>query len=210
VQLSSLRFYSGRWFLLSSGLLLAACALGGCNKLRQTDMSGLDAAGMQFEAVEQLRTLQVKDTEVQQLVLAHGAGTSDQTCVELVRIAHGRHQLFASGEAVAGLIDAGLQESSLIELARLDQLGLWAGEAQAMRLAGVSDQVIIEVARRRAAGQSTLSGSRIAALRNFGLPDRQLVAEIQRGTTDAQADQMIARRNALVGHSFVRQRGRRR
>ena len=138
------------------------------------------------------------------------SGFTDQTCIELVRIARGRNQPFADGQTIAGLAGAGVQESSVLALARLNQLGLWSGEAQAMKLAGLSDEVILDVARRRAAGLPVLSSAKISALRNVGFSDAQLLPEIDQGMTDAQADEVIARRtNAAGGHSFVHQTGRR-
>jgi hypothetical protein len=198
--------------LVSVGLLAAAFAFSGCNKVvKQTDMGPLDSAGMQFDTINQLRNLQVTDVEVQQLALVHQDGISDQTCLVLVRIAHERHQLFTNSEPVAGLIGAGLQENTIIELARLDQVTAWGGEAVALHLAGAPDALILEVARRRAAGQPVISEPNLVNLRNAGMSDSQLIAFVQRGTTDAQADQMLAQHErATTPHGFIRQQGRRR
>jgi hypothetical protein len=192
-------------------LLLAAMALAGCSKLHRTDMKPLDQAGMYFNNVQQLRQLGVSDTEVAQLVPVRQAGVPDETCVELVRIARARHQFFADGQAIAELVGVGLRQDSVLELARLNQLGLWSGEASALRLSGLSDQVVLAVARRRAAGQPTLSSPKIAALKNSGLNETQILADINGGVTDQQADRIIAERNyAAGGHTFVSQRRRRR
>ena len=192
-------------------LLLAALALAGCSKFHRTDMKPLDQAGMYFTDVEQLRQLGVSDSEVPQLFLVRHAGVTDATCIELVRIAHARHQPFTDGQAVAGLVSAGVAEKSLLELAQLNQLGLWSGEAQVLRLSGLSDQVILAVARRRAAGQPVLSSMKVSALKNAGLNDTQILADINSGVTDEQADRIIAERNdAAGGHTFVSQRRRRR
>ena len=196
------------WLLLA--LMAAGLPLSGCNKIRSADLTPLDKAGVWFNDVEQLRALNISDAEVQQLVAARQGGLSDQACLELIRIAHGRNQRFADGHAVSSLVGAGMQEASVLELARLGQLGLQTGEAQAMRLARLSDRVILAVAHRRAAGQPSLSGPAAAALQNAGLTENQILAEINRGTTDAEVDAMIARRNAAAaGHGFVRQTGRR-
>src|SRR5205085_2675178 len=101
---------------------------------------------------------------------------------------------------------AGMQEDSVLALARLNQLGLQTGEAQAMRLAHLSDRVILAIAERRAAGTPSLSGPTAAALQNAGLTEEQILAEIARGTTDAEANATIARRNAAAANrGFVRQ-----
>ena len=139
------------------------------------------------------------------------AGLDDTSCIELVRIARAHQLPFAGGEAVAGLLGAGFQQNSILALARLGQLESWAGEAQALRLAGLSDEVILSVARRRAAGQPVLSTAKIADLQNAGLNQNELIAEINRGTTDTDADDIIMRRNYLAGgHTFVHQKGMRR
>jgi len=200
-----------RQFFLALPLLLTVLALGGCQKFRQTDMTPLNQAGMSFSSVEELRHLQVTDAEAQQLALAHQAGISDEGCVELIRIIHGRQETFGNGQDMAGLVRAGFAEDSILTLVRLNQLGLWTGEAQAMRLANLSDEVILSVARRRAAGQTVLSSSKVADLRNAGLTEKEIIEQIQRGATDAEAEAIIARRRYLSGgHGFVRQSGRRR
>ena len=173
-------------------------------------MTALDHAGMFSTNVEQLRQIKVTDGEVQQLAQARQAGMSDESCLALIRIAHGRNQLFTGGQDIAGLLGAGLAEDSILKLARLNQLGLWSGEAEAMRLANLSDNVILAAATRRAAGQPVLSSAKIADLRNAGLTEKEIIDDIQNGTTDAQADDIIYRRNYLAGgHNFVRQQGRR-
>ena len=184
----------------------------GCGKLkRSADTKALDQAGMWFNSVSELQQLGVTDVEVQQLLPVRQAGASDATCIELVRIAHERHQAFADGPAIANLVDAGFQENSVLALARLDQLGLFTGEAEAMRLAGLSDGVVLAVAQRRAEGKPVLSSAKIADLRNAGLSEKEILAQINSGATDAQADDLIYRRNYLAGgHSFVHQTGRRR
>lgn len=174
-------------------------------------MSPLDAAGMHPDAVEQLHKYQINDDEVQQVLIAGRAGMSELGCVELVRVARSRQRTFAEGDAIAELLGAGMKENSLIELVRLDQLRPFAGEAAAMRLAGLSDDVVLDVARHRAKGQAVLAGSRLAELRDAGFSNQQLVAVLDRGMTDKQADEAIARHNyAAGGHNFVRQQGRRR
>jgi hypothetical protein len=164
-----------------------------------------------FNNVEPLREFDMTLDEVQQLILAREAGVPEEDCVELIRLARRRGQPFNDGQAIAGLVRAGLQNSSAMTLARLDQLGLNAGEAQAMKLAGLSDEVVLSMARRRNAGQPVLSGAKAAELRNVGVNNPQIVAYMNRGTTDAQADAIIAQRiRAAGGTRFVRQSGSRR
>jgi hypothetical protein len=181
-------------------------ALTGCQKLHRTDLTPLAQAGMYFSNVQQLRQLGLSDSEVPQLVDARQAGVSDDDCIELIRIAHMRHELFTDGQAVAGLINAGVDEKTVLELARINQLGLWSGEAVALRLSGLSDQVILVIARRRTLGQPVLSSAKVSALKNAGLTEAQILIDIESGMSDEQADKIIAERNyAAGGHSFVRQ-----
>jgi hypothetical protein len=194
--------------LASAGLL---CVLAGCGKVRQTNMSQLDAAGMHAESIEQLHQYQVNADEVQQVLTMGRAGMSEQGCVELVGMARSRHRFFAEGDAVANLLGAGMKENSIIELVRLDQVNPFAGEAAAMRLAGLSEDVILDVARRRAKGETVLAGARLAELKDAGYSNAQLMAMLNRGMTDQQAADAVARHDyAVGGHSFVRQHGRRR
>jgi len=192
--------------LAVAGLLFFA----GCQRLQRADLRPLDQAGMWFRSVEELRQLSVSDSEVPELVKARQAGISDDACIELVRIARGRKQPFAHGDAIINLRRAEVSEFTVLELARLDQLGFWVGEAQALRLAGLSDQVLLAVARRRAAGQPVLSGPSLAKLKNAGLSEAEVLPLIERGTTDEQSTAIVAaRRRAAGGTTFVRYRRRR-
>jgi hypothetical protein len=198
-----------------AGLLLALMAavfsLSGCNKVHKTDLTPLDKAGILLQDAGQFRALNITDAEVQELVAARQGGVSEQACLELMRIARGRNQPFVDGNAASALVGTGMKEATVLELGRLNQLGLQTGETQAMFLAHLSDQVILAIAHRRAAGMPTLSGSTAAALQNDGSTEDQILAEINSGTTDAAANAMIARRNAAAAsQGFVRQPPRRR
>jgi hypothetical protein len=193
-------------FVLAGSLLLI-----GCNQLRPTNMTPLDTAGMHSESIEQLKKYHVTDEEVRQILTAGRAGMSEQGCVKLVAIARARHRDFAEGDTLAQLLGAGMKEDSVLELVQLEQITLFAGEAAAMRLAGLSDDVILDVARHRAKGQVVVAGARLAELRDAGFSNTQLIGVVDRGITDKEADEIIARHNyALSGHNFVRQQGRRR
>ncbi len=197
--------------ILVACLVLAVMAVPGCKRLRRTDTQPLDKAGMWFRSIDELRGLGITDAEVAELAKAREAGISDPGCIELVRTARERRQPYASGDAIANLRRVGVSESTILELARLDQLGLWVGEAQATRLAGLSDMVLLAVARRRAAGQPVLSGSSIARLKNAGLSEAAILDLIAHGSTDAKVEAMLAaRQRAASGTGFVRYSRRRR
>ena len=194
-------------------LLFAALAAGflfaGCNRIIPTDLRPLDQAGMWYQSIEDLRKLDPTDAEVSQLVLVRRAGMSDAGCLELVRIARSRGQAFNSGEAVASLLRVRISESNVLELARLDQLGLWVGEAQAIRLAGLSEDIVMTVARRRASALPVLSGAALAQLKNVGVSEPDMLALLNRGASDAEAQKIVAARHrAATPAGFVRQRGR--
>src|SRR5258708_38701410 len=84
------------------------------------------------------------------------------------------------------------------------------GKAVPFGLTGLSDQVLLAVARRRAAGQAVLSSPVIAKLKNVEMTEPQILDYINRGMSDAQAEQIIAAKRRAAGSTgFIRQRGRR-
>ena len=200
-----------RAHLLADAVLLGLLlALPGCKSAPKTDNAPLEQAGMYFDGVQQLHALNLSQGEVAQLAQARQAGLTDQDCVDLMNIARRRDQPFQDGDGIAGLMRAGLTEKSVMTLAHLNELGPFAGEAQAMKLAGLSDDVVLAVARRRNAGEPVLSSAKLAALRNAALSNAQILDHVNSGFTDAQADAIIAQHErASGGHGFVRQSGSR-
>jgi hypothetical protein len=194
---------------LAIALAVSLLVCAGCKNANRARMTPLDAAGMHPETIEQLNQYQLNDGEVQQILTVGRAGMSEQECVELVRMARSRDRSFAEGDAIAGMIEAGVKQDTILELVRLDELTAFGGEAEAMHLAGLSDAVILDVARRKAKGEVVLTGSRLAELRDAGFSNAQLVAVLDQGFSDKQAQEALTHHNyAVGGHSFVRQRGR--
>lgn len=192
-------------------LLLLLLPAAGCKKLVALDTRPLDQAGMWFESIQQLRGMEVTQAEIGQLARAREAGISDAGCIELLKIARGRQQPFAEGEAAASLRRAGVSEPTILELSRINQLSGWSGEALAMRLAGMPDGLLLAVAQRRVAGQPVPSGAALSRLKSTGLTDAQLLELVNRGTTDAQADEIVAaRQRAAAPQGFVHYPRRRR
>ena len=191
--------------LLSSLLLLSAC-----KRTEQADTAPLDQAGMWFNSVGELRTLNVSNAEIGELAKARQAGLSDLSCVNLIKLARSRQKPFADGQSIADLLSAGSSAQTVLELAHLNQLGVWAGQAQAIRLAGLSDNVVLAVARRRSQNLPVLSGKALGELKNVGASDTAIVDMVQKGATEEQASQYVAQRQrAAGGHGFVYQnRGR--
>lgn len=190
---------------LARMVLLAALALSlsvaACRRIVPVDTAPLDQTGMSYDAIQELKTLNIKAPEVAEVVKAHAAGFSDHNCVEIFRIFRERHQAFDAGDAVAGLARVGITEDTILELARLNQLDFDAGELQAMRLAGLSEAIILEVARHRAAGKPVLAGASLARLRNTGVRETTLLELARRGIPDSKANAILAyrRRGASDG-----------
>jgi len=198
-----------RVLFAGAGWLPAALALSillaACRHIVPVDTVPLDQAGMSYDAIQQLRALDITAPEVADLARARAGGLSEGSCLEAVRIFHGRHQAFHAGEAMAGLAGAGMSEASILDLARLDQLGPDAGEFQAMRLAGLSDAIVLEVARHRAAGQPVLAGASLARLRNSGLRDATLLELARRGVPDSETPAILAgRRHGATDAEILR------
>jgi len=205
------RASNGSHFAFASllGLLLVGLlTLSACSRAQPAaaDTIPLDQAGMWANSVEELRALKISNAEISELAKARQAGFSDPSCVTLIKVARSHQKPFADGQSVVSLISVGSSEQTVLELARLNQLSLYAGEAQAMRLAGLSDTVVLGVAQRRSQGLPVLSGDKLAALKNAGVNDAELLDMIHKGVTEEQASRYISQRqNAAGGHGFVYQ-----
>jgi hypothetical protein len=199
------RFHLAR--RLPYGLLLASIVLiCSCKPAQKPDTEQADQMAMWLDSVPQLKSLNISNAEVTELNKAHQAGLTDPSTVVLIQLARDRKVPFADGESVADLLNAGSSEATVLELARLNQLGPWAGEARAMRLAGLSDKIILAVAHRRSQGLTVLSGEKLGELKNTGVSDAMIMEMIQKGYSDATATKFIAERErAAGGHRFVYQ-----
>ena len=197
------RFHVAR--CLPCGLLLASTLLVcSCKPAQKQDSEQADQMTMWLDSVPQLKSLNVTNAEIGELTKAHEAGLTDPSTAVLIKLARDRKTQFADGQSIADLLNAGLSEQTVLELARLNQLGVWAGEAQAMRLAGLSDKIILAVAQRRSKGLSVLSGEKLGELKNAGASDATILEMVQRGDSEQTASDYIAQRNrAAGGHNFV-------
>jgi hypothetical protein len=175
-------------------LLLAVLAAAGCKHAQPLDTKPLDAAGMDYGTIKQLAALKITPAEILEMARVRGAGFSDPSCLEIFHVYHDRGRPFEAGDAVAGLVQVHISEPTILELARLDQLGLNAGEYETMRLAGLSEQIILEVARRRAGGKPVLSGPSLASLKNTGLRDATLLELARHGVPDSEVSAIVAAR----------------
>lgn len=190
-------------------LLLA----GGCKSHPLTDYRTLDQAGMWSSNIEELKRLNVSDSEVAQLASLKTAGVSDDLCVALVAAAHDHQHPFSSADAAKRLNRAGFNDEIILGIAKADQLESLSGDAVMLRLIGLSDPTVKMILTRRMNGMATLSSNEIARLKNTELSERDIVARIQSGMTDSQADAEATAREKMQAHAgtgFVRTRGRRR
>lgn len=184
-------------------LLLAALFCAGCHRMRPAQLQPLYNAGMAYDAVTRLNTLKITPSEVPQIAQARESGFSDAACVEIFQIYRSRNQSFDAGAAIAGLMGAGASENLVLKLASINQLGLGAGELQAMRLAGLSDDILLAVAQHHAAGRPVLSGASLAGMKNLGMGSRTLLELAERGVPDSHAAEIMKMRRRGVNDTQI-------
>jgi len=183
------------WPRLACALLLGlAFAPAACRHFEYVSTKPLDDAGFSFSSIQQIEQLEPTKEEVAELVTAARGGVSESACVDLVRIARGQKRHFAEGDAVAALHAASIADPTILELARLRQVTSWSGEAQAIRLTGISDRVIVAVAQRRAASQPVPAGASLAHMKDAGVSEETLVELVSRGITDTDAESIVWRK----------------
>lgn len=176
------------------GCAVLAIALGatGCKSIEPLDTKPLDGAGMTYDTISQLKALKITAPEVAQLSAARASGFSDASCLAVVNVYRSRGQAFDAGDDIAGLMRAQVSDQTILALAKMNQLGLSSGELEAMRLAGLSDAILLEVARHRAANQPVLAGASLANLKNAGVRELTLLELARRGVPDSQASAILA------------------
>ena len=204
-RLEASRHLSGALAVLLVALVLVAA---GCHRILPLDTTALDTAGMDYDTIQQLKTLRITSPEVTEIAKARQGGFRDAHCVQATRIFHLGGQAFKAGDAIAGLVQVGMSEDAILELARLNQLGLGVGELQAMRLAGLSDETLLAVARRHSEGKPVLSGASLAGMKNTGLRESTLLELARHGVPESQAEAILSFRrhgasDAAVLHRFA-------
>src|SRR5262249_6877573 len=158
--------------------------LSGCHHELAVDTAPLDSAGLNYDSIQQLKAAKISTAEVAEIAKARQGGLTDPACLALFQISRSRNQPFRSGAAAAALLRSGMSPGTIVSIAALNQLGVESGELQAMRLAGISDEIVLEVARHHARGQSVLSGASFATLRNTGMRDATMLELARRGVPD--------------------------
>jgi hypothetical protein len=181
-------------FACGTALLVFAFLSAGCKHIQPLDTKPLDAAGLTYNSIKQLEVEKITAPEVLEIAKARQGGLTDAGCVQALQIFHGRGKAFDAGDEMASLLRAGFTEKSVLELAQIDQLGLDAGELQAMRLTGLSDEIVLTVARRHSEGKPVLSGVSLASIKNTGVRESTLLELVRRGVPDSDAGAIIAMR----------------
>lgn len=176
-------------------IIAVASLTFGCKHIVPLDTTPLDNAGMSFTTVQTLRSLDINNAEVTQIAGARQAGLSDEDCVALVRLARTRNEHFENGDEIGQLFRAGIAEPTIMQLAQLDLIRSWSGEAVVMRLAGLSDQIILEEAHRHASSLPVLSGASLANFKNAGMREATLLQLVRRGVPDNEAPNILALRH---------------
>ncbi len=179
VRVSAIVFFS---------LLLS---VAGCERMTPLDTKPLDSAGMSYPAIKKLIAMDITSAELSEVAKARSAGLPDDACIEIVRIYHVRNRPFTGGDTVAGLAQSHLRADTILDLASLDQLGVNAGELRLMRLAGLSDSIVLEVARHEEAGKPVLSGAALSNMRNAGMRESILLELVRRGVPDSEGATII-------------------
>jgi hypothetical protein len=201
------RRFLRRQSLLNCLLLSSLLAISACKQTTKADIEQQNQADMWLSSVPDLKPLNVSNAEIGELQKAHDAGLTDPGSVTLIKLARSRNQPFKEGQPAADLLAAGSSEQTVLELSQLNQLGPLGGQAQALRLAGLSDKVILAVAQRHAQGLPVLSGEKLGELKNSGANEAAILDMIVKGATEQQASNYIAERErAAGGHGFVYQR----
>lgn len=191
-------------FLLVVALIPVLMIIG-CRRAQPLDTAALDNSGMNYDVIKQLNALRITPAEVTEIATARQAGFPDASCLEAVKIYRAAGKPFDAGDAIAGLVQVGMTNDDILELARMNQLGPDVGELQAIRLLGLSDAVVLEVARHHQQGTPVLSGASLGRLKNTGMRAGTLLTLVQRGVPDSQVNAIIsARRHGISDAEILR------
>jgi len=196
-----------------SVLIFAGALITGCKSKPAIDYSPLSQSGMFVTSTDALKKLNITPAEIAQVAALKASGVGDETCIALFTAARDHHHSFTGGDAAKRLSGAGFTDQQVLSIAKNDQLEIVGGDAVMLRLIGLSDSAVQTILNRRMSGLPTLSAAEIGRLKNTQLSERELLARIESGMTDAEADAEATAREKGRAHSgtgFVRVHGRRR
>jgi hypothetical protein len=192
-------------------LAVAALLACGCNRRSKPEPPTLESTGMYASSIELLKKENLKEVEITQLIRLKQANASDQLCLDLVKAAHDHHHDFSSADSAVELSHAGYVDAQILEMAQSDRIDILSGEAVTLKLIGLTPPTVQAIIHRRVEGLPTLTSEQIGRLKNTALSEKQILALIDQGLTDQQAEAEITKREAIRNHSntgFVRVRGR--
>jgi hypothetical protein len=194
-----------------TAFLTLAALLAGCQRHVFADYRPLDHAGMWSGNLQEMRKLNPDDAEIAQVVALKNAGASDELCLGLVKAAHDHQHPFASAVSARNLNGANFTDQQILAIAGRDQLDVISSEAVMLRLIGLSDYTVQTLLQRRMNGLPTLSSAEIGRLKNTQMSEKEILARVESGMTDAQADAEASVREKGRAHSgtgFTRIHGR--
>ena len=177
---------------------ISVFSLTACDGFRLLDTKPLDRAGMSYDSIKEMKALHISQAEINEIAKVREAGLSDVDCVAILRMFHQRNEPFTAGDAIAGLYESGVSEGTVLGLVSMDQVGLGAGDLQAIHLAGLPDELVVDIARDRAAGKSTLSGAALGTMKNLRMDNATLLELVRRGTPEQDGPRIIAKRRSGV------------
>ncbi|HTZ72553.1 MAG TPA: hypothetical protein VMB47_01415 [Candidatus Aquilonibacter sp.] len=177
---------------LTPFVLAAAFAAAGCHSIPPLNTAPLDQAGMSYDAIKELEAAKITQDEIAQIAEVRQAGMSDDDCVQLLKLYHAKKAEFDAGDAVAGLLQVGMTEQDVMQLAQWNQLGLGVGELQAIKLAGLSEEIVMDVAQAHEEGKPVLSGASLGRMKNAEMRASTLLELVKHNVPDSQASAIIA------------------
>jgi len=192
---------------------LALSFIGGCQQQHLlADYRPLVKAGVFSGTIEQLKTLNVSESEIAQFLKLKGANVNDDMGIALIGAAHDHQHPFNSADSVMNLQGARYSDPDILAYARANQLDTIAPEAVMLHLIGLSNVTVQTILERHMKGLPTMSSAEIGRLKNTGLTEKQILERIENGMSDEVANKEASAREAARNHShtdFVRVRGRR-
>jgi hypothetical protein len=187
-----------RMIIALAAAFVSVFSLAACDSFQLLDTKPLDRAGMSYDSIQEMKALHISQAEINEIAKVRGAGLTDVDCVAILRMFHQRNEPFNAGDAIAGLYESGISEGTVLGLVSMDQVGLGAGDLQAIHLAGLPDELIVDIARDRAAGKSTLSGAALGTMKNLRMDNATLLELVRRGTPEQDGPRIIAKRRSGV------------
>ena len=178
---------------------ISVFSLTACDGFRLLDTKPLDRAGMSYDSNQGNEgSAHLAGRNKRNRQGARGRTIRRGLRGNPARMFHQRNEPFTAGDAIAGLYESGVSEGTVLGLVSMDQVGLGAGDLQAIHLAGLPDELVVDIARDRAAGKSTLSGEALGTMKNLRMDNATLLELVRRGTPEQDGPRIIAKRRSGV------------